>query len=1696
MAAPMRLTILINADGTAAIQGINRVRGEIGELDQAASRTASGGLSGLANQLKSLAMTAAAGIGVAAIATEFVAAATEAQKFEKSLTAVTGSSAAAAQEMEYIRATANKMGLTLADTANAYISLSAAAKGTALEGKATKDIFESVSLAMGKLGKSSADTQGALLALEQMISKGKVSAEELRGQLGERLPGAFKAAADAMGVTTAELDAMLAKGEVMAEDLLPALSQRLRELYDDGKEVGGLEAEWNRLTNALSAMASEADRATGITNALAGAIQYATGLANDWASAIRAVSNASQGLGFTMADRDELTVLYRKRTNQVNEYLEAVNRANNANSRTVGMLGAERDEALRNLAETERAIQSARQATRDAYNQQREDNAQLAASMMDGPVKAFRAQQAAQAEANQELLRLTGSYDKAAAKQAKIAEATTKYQEIAKSLGKDEAWVAEQVEKYTAGLEANTASHGRASKARGGTAKATKEASQAEREYQRAIAETERAVEGLISRYLPARKAAEEHAAAQHAVAEALAGRSGSVALSAEEASTILAGLARDQAEAADAARREADGFYAAWADAVDALDSTFQGLWRGLLSGQGDVLGDLKETVLEWIADLSYQLLLRPLVVPIQGALMGMLGGGAAGVTGTATSMLGMASNTGGMFNAFSSLSSLANGVSSLFSGAALTGIVNGFNAASGVIGASGYFGGFGANMAMASGAASAGSTSFAIGAALPYLAPAAIAIAVVGAIISKWQKDQEPRYGTLAAQTGGRVVGLEDWENGPGNYSRGSFGLTLGITDKGSKNMKASELKKTYDALAQVTDALAEFFGEDLTNFITEELKTLSTFGDGLIHLTENEGDLGAAMAMLVEHIALAAGRSSEDIGVAFAGMVGDLGGTAEEVGEQIQSAMMAAAMAVELSSRYDDRIGEMLSLTGEIGTDVDLLRGYIDQFGKSGELSGETLTRLVTQLGILDSAAEQTATDLAGLSTTALITLSDELVQAMGGVDRAASQMAFFYDQFTSASEKLADAVSAAADTIGREIPKLQDELMKLSEDVTTTVTTVVEDIQQGISGIELPSTGDSGNYWAGMRDKLVDRFGEDMASMLVSIQDQSTGVADGVNEYWAKMRDKLVDRFGEDLVRMIDVVHGTAENAVRSIAIESEKVTKTITTETTVKGDPNAAILASLLNELPKTRQGFEDLISAIDLTTEAGRKLYAGLMELAPQFDLLYDGVEAFTDWLLGVNEVERATRELERVFQDLGLVMPQNRDALLELYQSGALSAEQMAVLAAYLKELGLVFDQVAEDVEELKDGISQLQLDRIKRAYSGLDQAANAEREVINTTYQARMDAIAAEREVIDQQHQDRLAAIASERDAANSAYQSRLDAIAAEREALAEANRAQLDALSKQREAAQEALSIAQAGLNRIQSALSFFRSESPRSELERMRSLRQLGSWAASGRLPEEDALDRAITGATNLDAQNFTSENAYRAAQGSAYSALLALEKVGIKQVSDAEKQIQAIEKASERAQDSYEKQLKAIDAQAEQAAAQRDATLEILARQEESAIAWRDQELARLDAEAEAATAWRDANLASIDALLAEATKQIAILEGTYIETKTIAAALAELNAALIDAGGEPLQPVQAGLADMLPPLEDIALAESATTNEVIILRQEIVTLRKDLAAVNTSQVVALKSIDERLRKWDMDGLPDSTSSSDTALRAA
>jgi len=203
-----------------------------------------------------------------------------------------------AAEIAYLRNTTYALGLEFKSTAQAYMQFQAAARGTALEGGKARDVFESVAKASAVMGLSASQSSGVLLALQQMISKGTVQAEELRGQLGERLPGAFQIAARAMGVTTAELGKMLEQGQVIADDFLPKFAKALNENIGDSAEKAAnrLDAATNRFNDAFDRIKQSAGD-TGISQFWAGQVNILTDAMNDVSNSMDAAR--ASGKGFT-----------------------------------------------------------------------------------------------------------------------------------------------------------------------------------------------------------------------------------------------------------------------------------------------------------------------------------------------------------------------------------------------------------------------------------------------------------------------------------------------------------------------------------------------------------------------------------------------------------------------------------------------------------------------------------------------------------------------------------------------------------------------------------------------------------------------------------------------------------------------------------------------------------------------------------------------------------------------------------------------------------------------------------------------------------------------------------------------------------------------------------------------------------------------------------------------------------------------------------------------------------------------------------------------------------------------------------------------------------------------------------------------------------------------------------------------------
>jgi tape measure domain-containing protein len=181
--------------------------------------------------------------------------------FQKVLNFTAGSAAGGARAMAFLTETSNRLGISLNAAISGYKTLSGATAQAGLSTSQTQKIFENVAQAVKAFGLSSEDAKGVFLALGQIISKGTVQAEELRGQIGERIPGAFAIAAKAMGKTETELNKMMATGKLASKDFIIPFTDALGKASEAAAGQNGLAANVNKISNAFDILKTRLGRA-------------------------------------------------------------------------------------------------------------------------------------------------------------------------------------------------------------------------------------------------------------------------------------------------------------------------------------------------------------------------------------------------------------------------------------------------------------------------------------------------------------------------------------------------------------------------------------------------------------------------------------------------------------------------------------------------------------------------------------------------------------------------------------------------------------------------------------------------------------------------------------------------------------------------------------------------------------------------------------------------------------------------------------------------------------------------------------------------------------------------------------------------------------------------------------------------------------------------------------------------------------------------------------------------------------------------------------------------------------------------------------------------------------------------------------------------------------------------------------------
>lgn len=157
------------------------------------------------------------------------------------------------EDYAYIKGQAERIGVEFDVASKGYAKFAASAK---LAGRSRQEIRYIVEtfLEVGRVANiSKDDLDGVLKALTQVVSKGKIQAEELRGQLGDRLFGAFQIAAKSLKDQFPDLDKALEKGLVTSEQLIKIAEEYRKTVSGQlPAAMNSLAANQARLNNAVT----------------------------------------------------------------------------------------------------------------------------------------------------------------------------------------------------------------------------------------------------------------------------------------------------------------------------------------------------------------------------------------------------------------------------------------------------------------------------------------------------------------------------------------------------------------------------------------------------------------------------------------------------------------------------------------------------------------------------------------------------------------------------------------------------------------------------------------------------------------------------------------------------------------------------------------------------------------------------------------------------------------------------------------------------------------------------------------------------------------------------------------------------------------------------------------------------------------------------------------------------------------------------------------------------------------------------------------------------------------------------------------------------------------------------------------------------------------------------------------------------
>ena len=275
MAQDLEYRVIIRADGSTAVQQVDRVSGSMDRLGNA-SEQANEHLQNVTNGLIATNLAGRLLEGVVDNMSKVAAMADDWNNLQARIALVTSSTEATSAAMEKVREVADATSTDIGATGNLYTTLARALKSLGDETTNAADLTKTIAEALQLSGRGASESNSAITQLSQALASGVLRGDEFNSMM-ENGPRLMQALADALGTTTGKLRAMAEQGKLTADIVVGALKNQAGVIDSEySKLPDTIGRATTRLSNGLKALVGDFDDVNATSQTVAAAIGLVT----------------------------------------------------------------------------------------------------------------------------------------------------------------------------------------------------------------------------------------------------------------------------------------------------------------------------------------------------------------------------------------------------------------------------------------------------------------------------------------------------------------------------------------------------------------------------------------------------------------------------------------------------------------------------------------------------------------------------------------------------------------------------------------------------------------------------------------------------------------------------------------------------------------------------------------------------------------------------------------------------------------------------------------------------------------------------------------------------------------------------------------------------------------------------------------------------------------------------------------------------------------------------------------------------------------------------------------------------------------------------------------------------------------------------------------------------------------------------